>query len=408
MKATNDTRARRGDGSVAWIASKGRYRISVPRRDRPGEPIREWSAGPECPAQEKIAQDRRIAILAERNAGGGYVAASGTVAEWLDEWMGLQTGKPASTVRAYRTRIDLYLVPTLGRYRLKDLDAPQIARAYDRLRLPADQRPAPRDGRKVRREMLSESTIQAAHKVLVAALNDAMRANPPRIRSNPAERLTVQNDAPEIEPPTIDQVVAIMAELSRTADPYYAFYQAARWSGARQGELFGLRRSDVDPVGRTLTFRRQNAVDGGRRRGLKAGRTRTVVVPQYVVDAILDQPIHARSPLAFTRADGSGLPLTQGVMRGHFDRLTERLDIRPPHGADLDHFRLHDIRHAFATMMRQAGAIDALLAAAMGHSSVTMLERYSHIRVVRGGQAYQLVVGSLTADDARDYYGIRA
>jgi integrase len=406
MTAT-ETRARRGQGSVAWIESKGRYRISVPRRDRPGEPIREWFAGPESPARRAAAEDRRIEMLADRNAGGS-VAASGTVAEWLDEWMGLQSGKPDTTIRAYRSRVDLYLVPTLGRYQLRNLKATDIARAFDKLRLPADQRPRPRDGRAIRGRVLSESTIQAAHKVLTAALNDAMRTDPPRIRTNPAEQVRVQDDAPEIEPPTIAQVVAIMSHLSQTADPYYAFYQAARWSGARQGELFGLRRSDVDRNERTLTFRRQVQRTEGRRRGLKAGRTRSVVVPQYVVDAILDQPIHQRSPYAFTRADGTGRPLTQGVMRGHFDRMLARLGICPPPGADLDHFRLHDLRHAFATMLREAGAIDALLAAAMGHSSVTMLERYSHIRVRRGGQAFRLVVDSLGAEDARDYYGIRA
>jgi len=401
---------RRGQGSTAWIASKGRYRISVPRLDRPDDPIREWFPGPQSPAQFDRADARRIEILAHRNAGGSTVVGTGSVAEWLDEWLARQDGPK---VRAYRSRIDLYLVPALGRKRLKDLGAPDIRKAYARLRLPADQRPRPRDGRAPRVELLSESTILAVHKVLSAALNDARREDPPLIKSNPCELVDVIADDPEIQPPTIDQVDAMLGDLAARDDAYLPLYLAMRWSGARQGELFGLLRDDVSRQDRTLTFRRQlaDAPDQHgrvRRRRLKAGRTRTVVVPQFVVDAILDQPVHHRSPLAFTRADGTGRPMTQGVLKGHFDRLVSRLGICPPHGADLDHFRPHDFRHAFATMMREAGADDHRIQAAMGHASVTMLERYSHIVPRRGGQAYQLVVGALGADDARDFYGIRA
>jgi integrase len=407
MTIDKDTRARRGQGSVAWIESKGRYRISVPRRDRPNDPIREWSPGPQTPQAEQVAQDRRVAILAARNAGQVAVASgSGTVAEWLDEWIALQTGKDPKTIAEYRGRVDLYLVPTLGRYRLKTLKPADIARAYDRLRLPRGERPAPRDRRPSRVDYLSETSIRLAHKTLVAALNVAMRMDPPRILSNPAELISVGNDQPEIEPPTIDQVDAMLADLAERSDPMLAYYLAARWSGARQGELAGLRRSDVDPESHTLTFRRQvPTVADGRRRGLKAGRARSVVVPRFVIDAILAQPVHHRSPLAFHRPDGS--PLTHNLGGGHFLRLTTRLDLRPSNGADLDHFRPHDLRHAFATMMREAGGMDALVAQAMGHASVTMLERYSHIVPRRGGRAYQLVVTSLGADDARDFYGIR-
>lgn len=388
------TRRRKGDGSVTWIARRGQYRVRVPQRDRPGSPIERWSPGPETPAQERAAHALRNSLIADRDIGGPVLDRTLTVGQWLDEWMGLQAGKRPETVRAYRARIDLYLIPALGRYRLADLDGPHIQRAYDRLR----QRPGQR------RERLSESTILAAHKVLTAALNDARKANPPRIATNPAERVTVRDASPEIEPPTIDQVATLIDSLD-PADPMRAYYLVAYWSGARQGEIAGLRHSDVDPDARTLTYRRQADHATGRGRRLKAGGGRTVVIPQDVVDAIAALPRHASSPLVFHQADGRAL--SQSIIHGHFQRACAALDLTPPTGSDLDHFRPHDLRHAFATLMRQAGAADVFLMGALGHASTKQLDRYSHVRPTRGGQAYYLVLGSLGAADARDWYGIR-
>jgi integrase len=396
-RPTAATRGRKGDGSVTWVAARGKYRVRVPREDDPGRPIERWSPGPQSPAAERAAHALRTSLVADRDRGAPVVARDLTVAAWLEEWMALQASKRPATVRAYRARIDQYLIPTLGRYRLADLDARHIQRAYDRLR----ERPS------ARRDGLSESTILAAHKVLTAALNDALHANPPKVATNQARRVRVIDDAPEIEPPTIDQVQALFDGCDPD-DPMRAYYLVAYWTGARQGELTGVRWSDIDWTGRTITYRRQAPQRGDQdrtRRRLKAGRARSVVVPQAVLDVLAALPRHATSPLVFQHTDGTGRALTQGIIRGHFDRVTAALDLRPPTGSDVDHFRPHDLRHAWATLMLEAGASSPLVQAAGGWSSPAQLDRYGHVRPQRGGRAYRLVIDAL-GDDAT-WYGIR-
>ena len=399
-------RARKGDGSVTWNAARKAYRVRVPQRDRPGQPIERWSPGPESPAAEKAAHALRARLIVDRDTGAPVLDRSLTVGAWLEEWLATKSSARPATRRAYRLRVDQYLVPTLGRHRLADLTPVQIQRAYDRLRESGGERV----------ERLTETTILAVHKTLITALNDARDATPPRIATNPARRLTIRDDAPEIEPPTAAQVATLADCLGASDGPtdaaYRAFYLVAFWTGARQSEIFGLRWSDVDDDARTISYRKQapqqrdvTAHQRFARTRLKAGRGRTVAVPGFVVDALRDLPGHGGSALIFHRPDGT--PWRQWQVKAHYDAAQARCAIAPPDGSDLDHFRLHDFRHGFATMMREAGANDALLLYALGHSSTSMMDRYSHVRPQPGGPAYRAVIDALGADAARDQYGIR-
>jgi len=43
--------------------------------------------------------------------------------------------------------------------------------------------------------------------------------------------------------------------------------------------------------------------------------------------------------------------------------------------------RLHDLRHTAATHMAEAGVPESPMRAIVGHMSIAMLERYSHVRM---------------------------
>jgi len=49
--------------------------------------------------------------------------------------------------------------------------------------------------------------------------------------------------------------------------------------------------------------------------------------------------------------------------------------------ADIPHCRFHDLRHTFATMAASQGASNLELATAMGHRTLEMLQRYTHLDV---------------------------
>src|SRR5262252_3606144 len=122
-------------GSILWRDARSAYEIRL--RERPGEPQRSTYVKGSRTAATYAAAERN---LAERitAAGRGERASSGTltVGAWLDEWLALQLSQKPKTLTAYRQRIDLYLKPTLGRRRLVDLEAADVARALARLASP--------------------------------------------------------------------------------------------------------------------------------------------------------------------------------------------------------------------------------------------------------------------------------
>jgi integrase len=71
--------------------------------------------------------------------------------------------------------------------------------------------------------------------------------------------------------------------------------------GPRPGELKALWKADVDPVRRTLTFRRSN-----QQNRTKTGKTRTVPVPDSLWPIIEEAMRASPSHLVFPKADGGG------------------------------------------------------------------------------------------------------
>lgn len=47
--------------------------------------------------------------------------------------------------------------------------------------------------------------------------------------------------------------------------------------------------------------------------------------------------------------------------------------------ADIKNFRAHDMRHTFATLAAEEGASNMELSTAMGHRTLQMLQRYTHL-----------------------------
>jgi integrase len=82
----------------------------------------------------------------------------------------------------------------------------------------------------------------------------------------------------------------------------------------------------------------------------------------------------ARSRYVFWSPKGPGRPENKerpiGSIRKAHDAAIDR--------AGLEHFRLYDLRHSFATRAAQAGVDVLTLAALLGHTTVQMVSRYVH------------------------------
>jgi integrase len=157
-----------------------------------------------------------------------------------------------------------------------------------------------------------------------------------------------------LTPAELDQLLAHTAPHIRPA------IILATETGMRKEELFGLTLSRIDLA------RREIVLDV-----TKSGLPRRVPLSDTAMAVIRDLLATRRapdSPYLFVKADG-----TRFVdMKNGFDAARER--------AGFSNLRWHDLRHTFASWFVQAGGDLYHLSRILGHASVQMTTRYSHLR----------------------------
>lgn len=302
-------------------------------------------------------------------------------AVWLD---GLEVqGRKASTLSGYRGALDRYVLPTLGDTPLQDLKASQLDALYGKLR---------RSGGIGGRE-LSLTTVHHAHAVINKMLNDAERKG-----------LVLRNVARLADPPSLASARArspelrvwTPAELSRflsliEGHPHEPMFRLLALTGMRRSEVVGLRWSDVDEVGCTVSVMQAvTIIDGLERVDVpKTRRSRRMIDIDPVTLGLLATHREAqRVQLARVRrttpigdrvftneVGGTFQPNSIGQA---FHRLVDQ------HG--LPKIRLHDLRHTHASHLLSAGINIKVVSDRLGHASVSFtLDTYGH--VLPGDQA---------------------
>ena len=211
------------------------------------------------------------------------------------------------------------------------------------------------------------------HVMLAQAVTDGLLvANPCRVKG----ASTVEH--PERLPLT-PEAVAQLAEAVPTQ--YRAAVLVAAWSGLRPGEVFALRRCDVDTSAGTVSVHRTlvevpgQPVTYGPPKS-RAGR-RTVALPRSVTAALaehLDRSPDAE-PEALLFTTRAGTPVLSGT-RSRILAPARRQIGRPD-------VTWHHLRHTGATLAAIAGATQAELQARIGHSTARAAAIYQHARSER-------------------------
>jgi integrase len=157
-----------------------------------------------------------------------------------------------------------------------------------------------------------------------------------------------------LAPSELDQL------LAHTADHIRPAIILATETGVRKEELFSLTLRRIDLARREIVLDRT-----------KSGMPRRVPLSDKAMSVIKDLLARRRlpdSPYLFAKADG-----TRFVdMKNGFDAARKRAGLR--------NVRWHDLRHTFASWFVQAGGDLYHLSRILGHASVQMTTRYSHLR----------------------------
>lgn len=184
-----------------------------------------------------------MVVEAERGLSARTTA---TVGELLDRWLELaRVDFSPKTTREVSGYIERNLRPALGGVRLTKLTARSLDRYYQQLREGGG-----RNGRP-----LAPGTIRRIHGIVRRALaqgvkwgwlgvNPAASASPPRV------------PAPEINPPTPDELVRLQAAITAEDPELGVFVRLSAMTGARRSEMLALRWLDIDLVLAVATISR--------------------------------------------------------------------------------------------------------------------------------------------------------
>lgn len=228
--------------------------------------------------------------------------------------------------------------------------------------------------------------VKRAHTMLSAAFRYAIpmglaRDNP--FRDAPPPRVAVH----EIDPPSPARVLDLIEEADE--DPCFgAFVRLIADTGARRGEALGVRWGDVTPGERpTVTIRRSvvyTKATGVVVKDTKTGSKgrRTLVVDSSTADALArwkaDQGtrlgLAGVRPEAYVFSATGDRPRRPDWASQRWGRLTGSL------GVDC---RLHDLRHAVATVALERGDNPVRVSRRLGHARTsTTLDIYGHLIAV--------------------------
>jgi integrase len=381
-----------------------------------------------------VAAAARHAILA--GPAGEAAAGAWTVARWLRYWLTL--AEPhlwPSTVHGYRDHIDRYLIPSLGRITLAELNARRLQACFDLL-----SRQRTRNG-----TLIAASTVDRVRATLRSALNAAVRegliaGNPLAqvrlarpVRPHPViwtdERVAAwRRDG--IRPPvavwTLRQLITFLARVEN--DRHAALWWLIALRGLRRGDAAALDRDDLDAQAQELTISRQLvALPGELYCGPPKSRasSRTIALDEASTRRLVDQAIQQNIELLrhqfteqrrsdartrtrtgpgwrpgramFTYADGR--PIRPEYLTHRFRQLTRQLGLPP--------IRLHDLRHGAATLALASHTDLKVIQQMLGHSSiVTTADTYTSVLPETAHRAAQ-ATADMIIEAARSIAGSR-
>jgi integrase len=273
------------------------------------------------------------------------------------------------TERAQRTRQLKWWADQFGDIRLAELTADRIAQARDKLAAETFTRGKPHTNKKTgvvtppKHYKRSGATVNRYLATLSHALSFAVRERR-LIDRNPVGDITRKKEPRGRTRFLADDERSALLDACAKSEwaPLQTLVLLAITTGARRGELLSLRWADVDmKAGRALV------------RETKNGEQRTLPLAGKALEALRALKLNgsARSEWVFPNPSGHPGPYE------NFDSVWyTSLTV-----AGISDFRFHDLRHTTASMLAAQGCSLLEIADVLGHKTLAMVKRYSHLVV---------------------------
>lgn len=307
-----------------------------------------------------------------------------TVSQWWELWWEAQPDRAVTTRNRKLSNWNAHIKPKWGAWRLCDLEFIEL-QAW------------------ITREVKGYHTRKKVHEVLNQTLKAAVKDGR-RIPFNPAADLDIGEPSAkhpdDVRPPSREQVALIVAALPSYYRSLVVFLEH---TGMRWGEATGLRWENVDLEAQHLKVKEVLSEDDGRLFRKSAPKSiagfRTVPLTPHAADAVRTMVSRWRPPQSVTPIgdDPYQLHPEELVFRGPQGGVLTRHNFRrvwvpaiqdaglarqvrnSETGRDEWWPRVHDLRHVFATWLKDLGIPEKDAQAVLGHergSKVTWI--YQH------------------------------
>ena len=292
-----------------------------------------------------------------------------TVSGWMERYFEIYCTKRAiTTLEGYKRYVDQHVNPHIGKVKLCDLKPMHIENLYNILR--KEDRGINKDGKENKRGIgkigYSEKTILQIHRILHKAFKKAVGDE--KLSKNPCDG--VDAPTPEEYEPTVyteEQFALLLDKLEGYR--LEALILIAGMCGLRRGELLGLCWEDIDFENETINVykNRVPTSEGTIEKATKTKKsTRTFTIPSVIMPAL--KRLRGIGKL-YVRLDGE--EYHPGSVSSAF---SEFLKVN-----ELQHIRLHDMRHFNCTMMLKHNISEREAMERSGHSTASMIKKYQHI-----------------------------
>lgn len=272
------------------------------------------------------------------------------------------------TYQRYHELVVLHILPTLGIVKLQKLTPQHLQRLYNQKR----------------EEGYAPQTVKHIHRVLHKALNDALKWS--FIVRNVADAVSAPR-VPRQELRVLNGEQAQQFLAAAKDDPLEALYVLALTTGAREGELLGLKWEDFDLALGRMQIRRTIARLVGKGFTVSEPKTaksrRSVHLTPLAIQALKRHRLRQNETRlaagntwdqqGWVFCNSVGRPIDAGNMiRRSFRPLLQK--------AELPIIRFHDLRHSAASLLLSLDVHPKIVQELLGHSQISLtLDTYSHV-----------------------------
>lgn len=207
--------------------------------------------------------------------------------------------------------------------------------------------------------------------VLRAAVRDKA------LTSDPSEGVPLPRQRRREHAMSIPTPETVQEVLDASPDHFRLFVALCAYAGLRVGEASAVQLGDVDFLRRQLHVQRQvqrAEIAGVELTPPKAGSERVVFLPDELVEMIAWHVEHVgvRGSEQWLFVGAREMPLPSDGVGGYWRRILD--------DAEIARFRMHDLRHFYASGLIAAGCDVVTVQRALGHAKASFtLNVYSHL-----------------------------